>query len=321
MLLSRVAETVYWAGRYLERAEGTARIIKVHTEQFLDMPKEAASGWEPLLAITGSREEFAELHPEATEEHVLQFLVADPENPSSILAALAQSRENMRTTRPVFPREAWEALNGLYLQAAETSEDAVPRRRRLAWLDTVIADCQRLTGLLVGCMSQDEAYLFLRIGRHVERSDMTTRVLDVQAGTLLAQRGGDLDAYSDMGWMSVLKSLSAYQMYRRKVQTRVRGAEVLRFLLQDPQFPRSVEHSLTKISVSMLELADHDAPMARCAAAQQLVEEAKVRSLAFEGLHDYVDELQQRIGAIHESVGATYFQRAQPVPQPALASA
>ncbi|MEZ5143372.1 MAG: alpha-E domain-containing protein [Acidimicrobiales bacterium] len=320
MLLSRVAETVYWAGRYLERAEATARIVKVHTEQFLDLPKEAGSTWAPLLAITGSRDQFDDLYPEPTEEHVLSFLVADPDNRSAMVAALGQARENVRTTRPVFPREAWEHLNALYLRAAETCDDAIPRRRRVAWMDALVADCQRLTGLLVGCMNQDDAYLFLRIGRHVERADMTTRVLDVHAGTLLAQRG-DLDTYADMGWMNVLKSLSAYQMYRRRVQARVKGSEVLRFLLQDAQFPRSVEHSLTRISVSLLELTNHDAPMARCAAAQQLVEEAKVRALAFEGLHDYVDELQVRIGAVHDSLGATYFQGAAPAAEPVLASA
>jgi uncharacterized alpha-E superfamily protein len=310
MLLSRAAEAVYWTGRYLERAESTARIIKVHTELYLDLPRSAGLGWDPLLAITGSAEEHEALYPRAdkvsSEEDIVSFLTADSRNPSSIVASLAAARENMRTTRPIFPRELWEALNNLFLLTSENSEEAVPRRTRLRWLDGVLADCQRLTGVMAGTMSHDDAYSFLRIGRHIERADMTTRVLDVRAGEMAAG-GEDLRPFTDLTWMSVLKSLSAYQMYRRKVQSRVTGPDALRFLLQDPQFPRSVEYCLVGISRLLLELPRHEAAMATCAAAETLVADAKVKALAWDGLHEYVDDLQLELDTLHGHLAETYF--------------
>ena len=319
MLLSRVAEAVYWTGRYLERAESTARILKVHTELFLDLPKAAGIGWTPLLAISGSQSEFEELYRHAYEEDVLCFLAADARNRSSIVSCLAQARENMRTTRAIFPRELWEALNHLHLVTAETCEDAVPRRTRLRWLESLLADTQRLTGTMAGAMIHDDAYSFLRLGRHIERADMTTRVLDVGAATLTG--GGDeLSPYADITWMSVLKSVSAYQSYRRKVQSRVKGPDVLSFLLQDPQFPRSVEHCLIEVARCLADLPHHEPATAVCAGAQAMVTEAKVKALAWDGLHEFVDDLQLELDRLHDHVITSYFRTDETVPE-LLASA
>jgi uncharacterized alpha-E superfamily protein len=313
VLLSRVADAVYWTGRYLERAEATARLVKVHTELFLDLPKSASTGWEPLLAVTGTHEPFTDHYNEPSEEHVVAFLAVDGRNSSSVVASLARARENMRTTRAVFPREVWESLNNLFLETTERAEDAVTRRRRLQWIDDVLGDCQRLTGTMAGAMSHDDAYGFLRIGRNLERADMTTRVLDVGASTLITgPRAEQVRPYADITWMSVLKALSAYHMYRRSVQDNVTGAEVVRFLLKDTQFPRSVEHCLTVISQCLLELPRHEAAMKVCAATEHQIDAARVQSLAFEGLHDYVDELQLLFDELHYAMSDTYFQSYEP---------
>jgi uncharacterized alpha-E superfamily protein len=322
MLLSRAAEAVYWTGRYLERAESTARIIKVHTELFLDLPKAAGVGWSPLLGITGSIDGFERLYTtadRATEEDVVCFLAADSRNPGSIVSSLAQARANIRATRPIFPRELWEGLNQLYLLTVETCDDAVPRRSRLSWLETLLGDCQRLTGTMAGAMSHDDAYSFMRIGRHIERADMTARVLEVRAGVLTGV-GDELLPYADVTWMSVLKSLCAYQMYRRQVQSRVRGADALRFLLQDPQFPRSVEHCLIEITHCLQELPRHEAALASCADAKALVADARVKTLAWDGLTDYTDELQVRLDELHTVMSDLYF-RADHTTQVMLATA
>jgi len=306
VLLSRVAEAVYWTGRYLERVETTARIVKVQTELYLDLPLSEGVGWSPLLAITGTEATFEALYAGNAEEDVVNFLAADPRNPSSIISSLARARQNMRTTRPVFPRELWEDLNNLYLITEDLCEEAVPRRTRLQWLDNLLGGCQRLSGMMTGTMSHDDAYSFLRIGRHIERADMTSRVLDVHAGTLTAITDQPRP-YADVAWMSVLKSLSAYQMYRRKVQASVMGPDVLRFLLLDQQFPRSVEHCLIEISRCLLELPRYDKTMAACAEAEIIVANARVGTLAREGLHDYVDALQLSLGNLHGTLADTYF--------------
>lgn len=322
MLLSRTAEAVYWTGRYLERAEATARILASHTELYLDLPKAAGLGWRSLLAVTGSEDLFAELYDDpsgdVTEEQVVRFLAIDRRNPGSILSALGKARDNLRGTRPLFARSAWEVLNRLYLVAAEDAEAAVHRRGRLLWTEEVVADVQQLAGLLNGTMSHDEVHAFFQLGRQIERADMTTRVLDVRAANLLAD-GERLGAYADLQWMSVLHSLTAEQTYLRNVQCRVQGADALRFLLQDPQFPRSVEHCLIRVAGALLEVPRHEAAMAVCARVQDRIEEAKVRTLALDGLHEFVDELQEELATLHDLVSLTYFRR--PSREPLLASA
>lgn len=321
MLLSRVAESVYWAGRYLERAEATARMVKVHTELYLDLPKAMGLGWTPLLAVTGSIDEFVAREGEPVEDDVVRFLLADVGHRGSVLSSLAAVRANMRVTRAVFPRSSWEVLNRLYLGAHEDQLAAVDRRTRLDWTDAVIHQCQMLTGLLAGHMSHDHAYGFLEVGRFIERADMTTRVLDVQAGILCGPAGGDGSPYADVTWMSVLRSLSAHQMYRRTVGRGVSGPDALAFLLKDPQFPRSVEHCLTTISRSLLELPRYDRPMAGCAAVQATLEQADAAQLANDGLHDYVDLLQIGIASLHDELTDTYFRRMPAVPAALAATA
>jgi len=306
MLLSRVAEAVYWTGRYLERAEATARLLKVHTELFLDLPKSAGVDWEPLLLVTGGTEAFRDLYREPGEEDVVAFLGIDARNPDSILGSLDRARTNMRTARFLFPRELCEGLNNQYLLAVEECEEAVPRRSRMRWLDSIVAECQRMSGIISGAMNHDEVYAFLRIGRLVERADMTTRVLDVCAATFFHSED-QLRPYADVTWMSVLKSLSAYHTYRRHVQTRVRGADAMAFLLRDPQFPRSVEHCLIEISRSLIELPRHDEPLRVCAEAETMVSDVKIQSLAWEGLHRYADQLQQQLGVLHLCLEEQYF--------------
>ena len=326
MLLSRVAESVYWAGRYLERAEDTARLVRVHTELYIDLPRSAGVGWLPLLAVTGSRVAFDERATTtelAEEEAIVTFLAVDPDHTGSVLASLAQARANLRVTRAILPRSSWEVLNQLVLWAADTADDAVGRRTRMAWMDQVIRQCQLLSGLLAGQMSHDGAWSFLEIGRCLERADMATRVLDVQAGILLGQgsqtqgqalcgEGGSqqqaaVHPYDDITWMSVLRSLSARQMFRRQWGAGVSGPDALQFLLKDPQFPRSIEHCLTSVSRSLLELPRYDEPMAACAEIQQTLEDLDTASLAASGLHEVMDALQAGIGSVHDLLVATYF--------------
>jgi uncharacterized alpha-E superfamily protein len=306
MLLSRVAQSVYWAGRYLERAEATARLVHFHTKLFLDLPKAAGVGWTPLLAMTGSDEAFR--HPKAgEEEHVVGFLATDAEHAGSILASVAQAHGNLRVTRAILPSEAWEVLNQLHLWTTQTRHQAVDRRTRLAWTAQLIRQCQLLSGLLEGTMSHDDTYAFLEIGRGLERADMTTRVLDIQAAILVGQ-GDGATPYSDVTWTGGLRSLSAHQMFRRTAGSTVTGPAAVRFLLRDPQFPRSVERCLIEVSNALLELCRHNDPMAACAEVQQLLEQAELDDLGATALHDFADRLQQGLGRLHDLLVANYFQ-------------
>ncbi|MEO7193896.1 MAG: alpha-E domain-containing protein [Pseudonocardiaceae bacterium] len=310
MLLSRFAESLYWAGRYLERAEATSRMVKVHTELFLDLPRCAGVGWSPLLAVTGGSAEFLDRHAEAGEDDVVAFLATDPKSLGSILASIARARVSLGVSRVMLPSSAWEVLNDLHEWVTASSAEAIDRRTRLRWMDSVISHCQRLTGLLAGTMCDDEAYAFLQIGRHLERADMTTRVLDVQASVLVSQPD-DGAPYRDVTWMSVLRSLSAHQMFRRSAGCGVSGPAALRFLLQAEQFPRSVEFCLTTTCRSLLRLPRATLPVASCAKVQARLRDLTITDLATpQELHELVTHLQSGINELHEVLAEAYFRLA-----------
>jgi uncharacterized alpha-E superfamily protein len=335
VLLSRLAENLYWAGRYLERAEATARLVRVQTEIYLDLPRSVSVGWRPLLAVTGSGAAFDEVLAadgagaraargvgvEATEEHqVVRFLTTYEGHPGSVLSCTATARHNLRSVRALIPRSAWETANRLHLWSRETKDLAVPRRSRIEWLDGIVRRCQTLSGALDGTMSHDQAYAFLQVGRHLERADMTTRVIDVSSQVVHRHRlGAGTLPYADITWMGVLRSVSAMQMYRRMARTGVFGPEALQFLLGDRQFPRSVEHALCELSRRATELPRHEATLAACAATRRQLVDCDVLGMTGEELHTAMDRLQQGLGAIHEAVTATWFSPedlAPPAPAP-----
>lgn len=320
MLLARVAESMYWTGRYVERAECTARILIEHGNLHVDLPRGYEVGWEPLLVLTGTKGLFSTYHAEATEEDVIRFLVSDARNPGAIVVALDHARENLRTTRSLVPREAWEILHGLYLACAESVDDAVDRRTRFRWLRRVIDESHKLAGLLAGAMSHDEAYGFLGIGRQLERADMTTRVLDVRAETLTPSAQAGYQPFDNVQWMGTLRSVAAYQMYRRSLGAQVRASSAVRFLLQDQQFPRSVTHCLDQVSRFLKALPRAQGPLDATADTMLVVHEAPLPAIGRGGpqgalaLHDVVDRVQLGLGRIHDEIEAVYFAPALRVP-------
>jgi uncharacterized alpha-E superfamily protein len=253
MLLSRVAEHLYWGSRYMERADDTARVVRTFTEVILDLPTGVESSWEPLLAIAGSREAFDAGHVRAHESDVVRFLVADLNNYGSVVSSVGRARENLRTTREVLPREAWQVVNDLYLYTSRDAEIGVDRRSRSRFLTRVISEHQRFDGVLSGAMQRDEAYELWRLGQAIERADMTTRVLGVRAAALLSAPA-DVEDYDEVQWMGVLRSLSALQMYQRATRGPIDAGGVVAFLMFDERFPRSVAGCLRRIEVSLQRL-------------------------------------------------------------------
>ncbi|MGE3620961.1 MAG: alpha-E domain-containing protein [Acidimicrobiia bacterium] len=307
MLLSRVAQNLYWAGRYLERAEATSRLVRTHTELFVDLPRSAGVTWAPLLAVTGSGESYRHGREAMVEEDVVSFLLADPRHQGSVVSSLGQARENFRVTRGLIPRRSWESVNDVHRWARSTAATASARATRVRWTEEVIHRCHTLLGSVVAMMSRDHAYAFLEVGRLVERADMTTRVLDVQAGILMGPGSGALGHYVDQTWMSMLRSLGGEQMYRRRMGGEVSPTNAVRFLLRDASFPRSVEHCLIEISRWLLELPDQAEPMAGSAAVQRLLDGAPVEDCEVDGLHAFVDAVQLGLGDLHDRIEATYF--------------
>jgi uncharacterized alpha-E superfamily protein len=305
VLLSRVAEQLYWAARYLERAEGTARVVAEHTNLLVDLPTSVPLTWEPLLAVPGLRKTFDERYDTADERSIIRFLLSDRDNPSSVLAAVTSARENLRTAREVVPREAWQALNDQYLYVASHHVEGVDRRSRGRFLDKVIAENRRFVGILAGTMSRDPAYRVLQLGRNVERADMISRVLDVRAVALLTTGDETRPAHDDVQWAAVLRSLSGQQAYHSRVRAPIDGRLTVDFLLRDPDFPCSIRHCLGEIELVLADLPRAEAPLAAARGATRTL--ADVAGSPLDHLHDGLDDVQLALAAVHDQVAATYF--------------
>jgi len=240
-------------------------------------------------------------------------LLSDTNNHCSILSSLALARENARTTREIIPSEAWEQINNLYLFAKENASKGVARGPRHQLLNQLISHCQQIAGLFAGAMSHNSGYNFIRIARSLERADMTTRIVDVGSVTLLpglSQTGSSseqAEPFENMIWMSVLNSLSAYQMYRQHVLDRVNAEDVVTFLLQDAQFPRSVVHSLSKLESCLQHLPNNTSVLGQLSAIKRLLQDASISQLLQTGLLEYIDEMQIEFAELHERITQTWF--------------
>ena len=307
MLLSRVAEHLYWAGRYLERVEATARLVKTHTELFVDLPRSMGLGWAPLLAVTGSRQAFDDGYDRVTEDDVVSFLLADPAHQGSVVASVDATRENLRVTRGLIPRRMWELVNETRRWVTVSAQAGSARGSRIMWCEEVIRRCHTVMGAGAATMSRDLAYCFLEVGRMVERADMTTRVLDVQAGLLMRTDVDTPIPFTDLTWMAMLRSLGAEQMYRRQMGGVISAANAVRFLLREPAFPRSVEHCLIATSELLVELPSRTDAMAAATDTYRLAHAVAPEDLDVDGLHEFVDDLQVALGTLHDQLAATYF--------------
>ncbi|MBF0399243.1 MAG: alpha-E domain-containing protein [Magnetococcales bacterium] len=327
-MLCRVAENIYWMARYLERAENMARLLIVTTHALLDAPifmrndQKGGKGsdflstvgygtdWPSLVIITGGQDLFARSGQVANEESVMRFMTCDKENPSSILSSLFSARENLRTTRDLFPRKAMEYLNAMYLGFKEQIDAGLQDEGILyKTLDHVIQDSQKITGLLFGTMSRNSAFEFFRLGQIIERADMTTRILDVGG---VSMRGILKDPtmlpFINSIWLNILRALSGEQMYRHHVNPRIRLPEVLTFLLMDEQFPRAFNCCLGTVSFSLTNLVNNEAPLITVSNMKSTLHTADLNALLQKDqLPAFLDQLQKELGHLCDEINRVYF--------------
>ena len=307
--LSRVAERIYWMGRYIERAESTARLIAVHADLLMDLPVRRALDWRVLMDITGSGALFAALYDDTTERNVVRYLTSDPRNPSSILSSLANALENMRTVRDTMPRVTFEYVNELHLFAASGLTGPLSRSRRVEVLEGITRRVQQLEGFLSSNMTHDDKWQFLRLGNHLERADMTTRIVDVRSGAASAD-----EPFEPIQWRGVLRSLYGLQSYQATMQAPVEGPAVLEFLFQYDEQPRSYASCLNSVKFGLRRLPRSDRPLRTCNDIIRHVRGANVRDLAGDSLHAFVDACQLQLGTLHDEIASTYFHYVPRVP-------
>ena len=308
-MLSRVAESIYWMSRYIERAENVARFVSVNLNLSLDMPGEAGEQWAPLVVTTGDEEIYQKRYGLYTQDNVIRFLTLDADNPNSIISCLRRARENARGVREIISAEMWEQINKFYLM--------VENCRGLDGLDhpsgfyaDVILAGQQFQGVTDATMTHGEPWHFCQIGRMLERADKTSRILDVKYFMLLPDPTEVGTPFDDIQWLALLRSASALEMYRQRYG-RISPVKVVQFLILDPEFPRAVLHCLSRINESLHAMSGTDIDGFSNVPEQQLgslraeLAYAKADGIVTGGMHEFLDNLQTRLndggGAIHDA--------------------
>jgi len=290
--------------RYLERTEDLARLVNVNANLTLDLPRGLSPIWGQLVAITGAMDSY---QGDYEERSVLKFLITDANSPASIISCLGGARENARTIRDVIPREVWETINTTYLYAREQTSLALSKRGRYPFLQEIITQCQTITGILAGTLNHDAGYTILKVGRNLERADMTSRILDTRSANLIPEATKTRATYDNLQWMSVLKSLTGYQMYRREMQVRIQRQDVLRFLIYSNVFPRAIAHCVNQVELCVRALPEPTAVLAEIGLLREQLHQADIEKLKTTTLNRYIDEVQVGFARIHEALDRSYF--------------
>jgi len=312
-LLSRVADSVYWMARYIERAENIARYIGVNLNLQLDLPLDPAYQWQPLIDTTGDAAAFYERYGTATQGKVIEFLAYDQENPNSIFSCLRAARENARSVRETISSEMWAQVNSMYLQIQSQHNMPEPERLLDAFREIRLG-CHLFQGVTDATMTHNEAWHFLRLGRKLERADKTSRILDVKYFMLLPSVRDVGTPYDDIHWAAVLKSVSGFEMYRKKYGL-LSPFNIVEFLVMDHEFPRSIHYCVRCAGDSLLAITGSLGGHFRYRTEQLMgllraeMDFASVGSVIRAGLHEYLDALQGKMNQIDASMREDFVTR------------
>jgi len=311
-MLSRVANSIYWLSRYIERAENVARFIDVNLQMILDLPSGSTEQWAPLVIITGDDAPFAARYGAASRENVIQFLTFDPENPDSILSCLRTARENARTVREVISPEMWEQINTCYLMVNAAACESPALGSPYVFFNEVKKASLLFDGITDGTMLHGEGFHFYRMGRLLERADKTSRLLDVKYFILLPSAADVGTPLDDIQWAAVLRSASALEMYRKR-HGHISPDRIVDFLLLDREFPRSVNYCLTGTNDSLHAITGTPIGMFRNPAEQHLgqlraeLAYADIRQIIGKGLHEFLDSLQSKLNLVDQYIFDNFF--------------
>ncbi len=311
-MLSRVANSIYWMCRYIERAENVARFISVNLNLLLDMPMEEGKHWKPLIITTGDQELYDKHYSSYAQESVLRFLTFDRQYPNSIISCLAAARENARSIREIISSEMWEHLNNFYLELTDEGRSDMAFGEPHRFYKIIQMRSHLFTGLMEDTMSHGEAWNFARMGIMIERADKTSRILDVKYFMLLPRAELINSAIDNIQWTAVLKSASAFEMYRKE-HHRITPRNVANFLIFDSRFPRSICHCVSSAMICLHRISGTTSDAAHNLAEKRLgrleadLEYTDIDEVIDQGMHEYLDNLQVRLNQVDVAVGATFF--------------
>ncbi len=311
-MLSRVADAIYWASRYVERAENVARFINVNLDLMLDSPMGDRPSWAPLVQTTGDHALFEDRYGEYSPENVTRFLTFERDYPNSIASAVYAARENARTVREVISREMWESLNELYLIVKQAKQTPLPPEEMAGFYDQVKQAGIRFAGATDATLSHGEAWRFCRLGRMLERADKTSRILDVKYYILLPNLGDVGTTIDQVGWKALLNSASALQMYRQQHHI-IAPRSVAEFLIFDNDFPRSIRHCVHRMQEALHRLTrtpvgSYYNPAERLVGQlRSELDYSEIEDVMTIGLHEYLDRFQKTVNKIGDAITERFF--------------
>lgn len=316
-MLSRVANSLYWMARYIERADNTARIVDVNLQLLLESrrldPGQAVAYWAPLVESTGDEELFRSLHTQASGANVTDFLVFDIRNGNSLASSVNQARENARMVRDQVPAEMWEELNRLYLFLRSDAARETWTDNPFGFLQQVRSSALTLVGITYASTPHNEGWHFLQAGKFIERADKTTRMIDLRHASL-PRRGmpAAISQADALGWSAVLRSCSAWDSYKAIHGSAVHPRHVVEYLLLSHEFPRSLKFCVDHLDASLRAISgvapnrfsnDAEKHSGRLLAELQF---STVEEVFEAGLHDYIDQVQSKLNRIGDELFKAY---------------
>ncbi len=307
-MLSRTADHLFWMSRYIERAESLARLLDV-TWQMSLVPQSLAAAnqnWNAIIALNSLEEKFADRYSAVNAENVLRFMVSDTGNHASILSCLRLTRENAHAVRGTITSEMWETMNSTWLEAREKSFEQIANAGVGEFFDWVKMRSSLSRGTTLGTLLQDEAYHFIRLGTLLERADNTARILDVKYHVLRPY--GDEGATDFYQWGALLRSVSAFEVYRKAYRDVITPERVAELLILRSDMPRSLHFCLNGVVKNLELIANRQSGETQRQAGllHAQLHYARIEDILEHGLHEYLTDFMDRIYMLGDGVSKNF---------------
>ncbi len=313
-MLARVANNLFWMSRHIERAENTARMLDITylmsllPYRLLDSDQKWAEPWALPLVTSGLAVAYYEQYPVLNADDVIRFMVLDPTNPSSIYSCMQSARESARNVRDALSAEMSDDINELWLNMRDMNYDRIQAMGVTEFFEWVKLQSHQFRGVTFGTMLRDEGYQFIRLGTFMERADNTARILDVKYHALLpsaAEVGGAVDYYQ---WSALLRSLSAFEAYRKVYRDVITPMRVAELLIVRDDVPRSLHACMNEIYDILKYLCDDSQREAERLGGElhAKLHYERTQQIFEVGLHEYLMDFLVRIGRLTEEVNKEF---------------
>jgi len=309
-MLSRVADSLYWMSRYLERAEHTARLIEVDLQLRLDQSPESGAGrW---LRLLNALQTLGPEDPKIDAASITHLLTLDRTNPSSILSCVSAARENLRQVREQCSTEMWEQLNRLYLQVSNTSKAESWLLNSHIFFRAVLEGAHLFQGVTDSTMSHGEGWQYIQLGRYVERTDTLARLIGTHFGSLTQPPDQAVESEEYLEWVGLLKSCAAFEAYCKTYTAEMRPLRVAEFLLLNPEFPHSVRFSVDMVHASLARIGEMterkaEQPVRLAGRLQATLNFSQIEEILASGASVYVDSVRWQCAQAHTAIHQVYF--------------